>query len=111
MVVSFDSEFSNGNSGSAKTIDFANGNKQSVLITANTTLTFVEPPGVGNYQCMLVMNATGGWTIAFSGISSSRWLGSTTQPDHNTAANGETLWTGYWNGSVWTQSMAPVGTP
>lgn len=108
-VASFASEFSNGNSGSSKTIDFAAGQKQKITLTANTTLTISAPPGVGDYKLRLIQDATGGRTVTFTGLSGSRWWGSATQPAFNTAANGETLIALYYDGTNFTQGAAKIG--
>ena len=114
-TLGFEAEYDNGNSGASKTITLTNGQKQKITLTANTTLTisFSSAP-VGDYQIRLIQDATGSRTLAaISGLSSSRWLGSATQPDHNTAANGETLLTvsvktaGSATGCI--QSMSKVG--
>jgi len=114
-TVGFYAEYNNGNSGASKTITLANGQKQKITLTANTTLT-IDFTGctVGDYQIRLIQDATGSRTLAaVSGLSSSRWLGSATQPSHNTAANGETLLTvsvktaGSATGCI--QSMSKVG--
>jgi len=92
-TVGFEAEYDNGNSGASKTITLANGQKQKITLTANTTLT-VAFTGctVGDYQIRLIQDATGSRTLAnITGLSTSRWLGSAAQPSHNTAANGETL--------------------
>ena len=47
--VRFNTEYDNGNSGAAKTIDFNNGQKQKVTFTGNCALTLTFPSGVGNY--------------------------------------------------------------
>lgn len=47
--VSFNAEYDAGNSGTAKTINFNNGQKQKLTFTGNCTITFVFPTGVGNY--------------------------------------------------------------
>lgn len=41
----FDAEVDNGNSGTSKTITWANGNKQRVTLTGNCTFTFTAPSG------------------------------------------------------------------
>jgi hypothetical protein len=102
-------EYDNGNSGAADTIDFANGQNQKSTLTANTTLTIVAAPGVGHYQLRLIQDATGGRGVTFVGISSARWLNSTSQPSFNTAASGETILTFYWDGSAYTIGMQKVG--
>jgi len=94
-TLGFYGEYDNGNSGAAKTITLANGQKQKVTLIANTTLT-ISFTGctVGDYQIRLIQDATGSRPLAaVSGLSSSRWVGSATQPSHNTAANGESLLT------------------
>ena len=47
--VSFNTEYDAGNSGTTKTIDFNNGQKQKLTFTGNCTITFAFPAGVGNY--------------------------------------------------------------
>jgi len=61
----FDAEYDNGNSGSAKTIDWTNGNKQKLTITENTTLTFTDPSGPCNLILKLVNG--GAYTITWPG--------------------------------------------
>lgn len=107
--VAFNTEFDNGNSGSAKTIDFANGQKQKVTLTANTTLTISTPPGVGDYKLRLIQDGTGGRTVTFSGISGSRWWGSASQPAINTNAAGETLIAFYYDGTNFSQGAVRIG--
>ena len=109
VVVWFASEYNCGDSGTALTVDFSNGQKQRVRLTGNATLTISPAPGVGHYQLRIIQDATGGRTLAFSGLSSSRWLGAASQPGHNTAANGETILSLYYDGANWTQGMALVG--
>jgi hypothetical protein len=108
-TITFNGEYDNGNSGASKTIDFANGQKQKVTLTANTTLTISAPPAVGSYQLRLIQDATGGRTITWSGFSASRWLSSATAPTPNAAANGESIVSAFWDGAAWVQSLAKVG--
>ncbi len=110
IYVVFAAEYDNGNSGAAATIDFANGQKQKITLTANTTLTIAAPPGVGHYQLRLIEDATGGRTLAFTGLAANLWIASATQPDHNTAANGISVWNGFYDGAAWSMcSLAKVG--
>lgn len=108
-AAAFASEYGNGDSGASATIDWSNGNKQRITLTANTTLTISAPPGVGEYKLRLIQDGTGGRTVAFSGVSSSRWWGSASQPDFNTAANGETLIAFYYDGTNFSQGAAKIG--
>lgn len=105
----FIEEHDNGNSGAAATINWTNGNKQRITLTANTTLTISAPSAVGEFKLRLIQDATGGRTVAFSGISSSRWWGSAAQPAFNTAANGETLLAFYYDGTNFSQGAAKIG--
>ena len=42
-TAAFSSEYDNGKSGTSKTIDWNNGNKQRITLTGNCTLTFTAP--------------------------------------------------------------------
>lgn len=109
VTATFAAEVDNGNSGAAATIDFASGQKQRITLTANTTLTISAPPGVGDYKLRLIQDATGGRTVTFTGLSASRWWGSATQPEFNTAANGETLLALYHDGANYSQGATKIG--
>lgn len=102
-------EYDNGNSGAAKTIDWANGGQQGVTLNANTTLTINTPTYPGFYQLRLVQDATGSRTVAWSGLTATRWLGATSAPAINAAANGETIVSMYYSGANVTQSLSKVG--
>jgi hypothetical protein len=58
-------EFDNGSSGAAKTIDWNNGQKQKVTLTANTTLTFTAPLGAGSFTLRLIQDGTGGRSVTW----------------------------------------------
>jgi len=47
------------------TIDWTQGNKQSITLTADTTLTFIDPSGPCNLILKIVQDNTGGWNITF----------------------------------------------
>lgn len=102
-------EYDNGNSGAAKSIDWANGAQQKVTLNSNTTITIGTPTYAGHYQLRLIQDATGSRTVAWSGLTATRWLGSAAAPAINSAANGETLVTLYYSGSTITQSLSKVG--
>lgn len=95
-VAKFPTQYSAGNSGTAVTVAFSNGQKQKLTLTGNATVTLTFP-GVGNYQLILLQDATGSRTVAWSGVS--RWVGSATQPAINTAANSETIVSLYYDGA------------
>ena len=101
-VVTFASHYGNGNSGTAATINFSNGNKQGIVLTGNATLTLVFP-GVGNYQLLLNQDATGSRTVTWAGYTTISYVGSATAPAINTGANSQTMVNFYYNGAtaVW----------
>ena len=94
--VYFGSQHANGNSGTAITVNFANGQKQALTLTGNCTVT-LSFPGVGNYQLILTQDATGNRTVTWSGVS--RYVGSATAPAINTAANSSTVVSFYYDGT------------
>lgn len=98
-VFAFGAQYNAGSSGAAKTIDFGLGQKQVLVLSANTTVTFAFP-GVGNYQLIVRQDATGGRAVTWSGVS--LWVGSATAPALNTAPNGYSLVSVFWDGvNVW----------
>ncbi len=110
LYASFASEYTNTLVAGAATIDFANGQKQKITLDANATLTFAAPPGVGHYQLRILMNATGGYTLALSGLATNPWILSAAQPPHNTAANGMSVFNGFYDGAAWSIcSLSKVG--
>lgn len=56
--------FDNGSSGSAKTIDWENGDRQILELTANCTLTFSNPLSGQAVALILVQDVTGSRTIS-----------------------------------------------
>ncbi len=106
----FASEYDNGDAGSAKTIDFARGQYQKVRLTASDGVLTITPPSAPCF-CMLriFQDTVGARPLVFSGLNAAGWWGSSTQPDHNLAINGETLWRGYWSGSTWSHGIVKVG--
>ncbi|HWO57703.1 MAG TPA: hypothetical protein VNN55_09075 [bacterium] len=109
-TVGFQAEYDNGNSGTSKTISLANGQKQRITLTANATLTIsTTGASVGNYTIRIKQDATGGRTVTWSGLSSSRWLGASSPPPIHSAANGESILSIYFDGTTMTQTLAKVG--
>jgi hypothetical protein len=58
-TVTFKSEHNNGNSGSAYTLNWNNGQMQRVTLTGNATVTITDPPGPGHFSLCQVQDATG----------------------------------------------------
>ena len=101
-TISFASQVSAGNSGTAVTVNFANGQKQSLALTDNATVT-LQFHGVGNYQLILTQDATGNRTVTWAGYADIYYVGSATAPAINTPANTMTVVSFYFNGesAVW----------
>lgn len=62
--VSF-TERNNGDSGTAKTINWTLSNKQRIRLTDNATLTFTAPPGACNLLLKIVQDGTGNRSVTF----------------------------------------------
>lgn len=98
-AVVFPAQHDAGSSGATKTIDFTNGQKQKLLLTANCTVTLAFP-GVGNFQLLLTQDATGNRSVTWSGVS--RYVGSATAPAINLTASSSTVVSIYYDGtSAW----------
>jgi hypothetical protein len=106
-------EFSNGNSGSAATIQWSIAQHQSLTLTANCTLSFgSDPAGVCIATLRIVQDGTGGRTVSWpAGI---KWQGSA-PPILSTSPGAEDHIDLYWNGSSYFASasfnFATVPTP
>jgi hypothetical protein len=93
----FSSEYDNGNSGASKTINWINGNKQRITLTAATvTLTLTSPNVVGNFLLTIIQDGTGGRTISWP--ASVKWPNGVA-PTLSTAAGAMDVVTFYYNGS------------
>lgn len=98
-VVVFPAQYDAGSSGATKNLDFTNGQKQKLLLTANCTVTLAFP-GVGNFLLLLTQDATGNRSATWSGVS--RYVGSATAPAINLVANSSTVVSLYFDGAnVW----------
>lgn len=93
--VSFNTEYDAGNSGTTKTIDFNNGQKQKLTFTGNCTITFAFPTGVGNY----VLRGIGdGTTRTVTWPAGSKYVGGTAPLAPLTS--GTAIYTVYYDGAV-----------
>jgi hypothetical protein len=110
-TITFNGEYDNGASGTGNiTINWENGQFQRVELTGNCTITINSPIGVCHNQLRLIQNATGGYTVTWVGLSSTRWMGSAIVPNINSNANGETVINMFFDGSNFLQSMGRIGT-
>jgi len=73
-TATFNAEYSNGDSGSSKTVDWNNGQKQMITLTGDCTFTFTDPPGPCNLILRMVQDATGGRDPSWP--ASVKWVGS-----------------------------------
>lgn len=61
----FEGEYGNGNSGAAKTINWANGNYQNLTLTANCALTFTGLSGPFSGRLKLIQGGVGGFVVTY----------------------------------------------
>lgn len=104
-TVRFAGEYNAGNSSTALTVDFTNGQKQKATLTGNATIT-LSSPAVGSYQLKLVQDATGSRTVTWS--PTPKYVGSSTAPAINTTANSETIVSVYYDGTSYYLAAAKV---
>jgi hypothetical protein len=89
-------EYDNGNSTATKTIDWGNGQKQKVTMTAACTFSFTAPAGPGNFILRLIQDATGGFGATWPGTA--KWPG--TVPDFSAlTSNQYTVISVYYDGT------------
>jgi len=98
-VVKSNPEFSNGNCGTSKTINWNNGNRQSIVLNnASCALSFTAPSGVGTSSFLLkvVQDASGNRTVSWP--ETVKWPNST-GISLSTAANAIDMVSCYYDGA------------
>jgi len=99
----FLSEFGNGDSGAAKTITWANGNKQLITLSSNCTLTLDGPDGkAANFLLRLVQNAAGSKTVTWAVHATDtaiKWSGDV-EPTLSTAGGSVDIVAFYFDGDT-----------
>ena len=96
-VATFNLEYANSGAGPNYTLDWNNGNKQSLTMLGNLNLSLTAPTsGVTNVLLRVVQDATGGRTITWP--ANVKWPGGVA-PTLSTAANAEDIITCYYNGT------------
>lgn len=98
-TVTFNAVVDNGNSGTAKTIDWTAGQKQKVVLTGNVTFTFTAPPGPGNFVLLVTQDATGGRTTAWP--ASVKWPAGAAPAIQSGAAGSVHLVAFFYDGSTY----------
>lgn len=91
-------EFDNGNSGTADTIDWTQGNKQKSTLTGNCTFTFTAPPGPCTLVLKLIQDGTGSRTATWP--AAVHWPGGVA-PTLTTTAGRVDIITLYWDGTTY----------
>lgn len=94
-LAEFQEEHDNGNTSTAQTIDWNNGNNQKSTLTGNCTFTFTAPSGPSRLQLKLVQDATGSRTVTWPTI---KWVGGVA-PTLSTAANSEDIVVLFYDGT------------
>lgn len=97
----FSTRYSAGNSSTAITLDFNNGNVQFVTMTGNCTFTLSNPKSGGRYILELLQDGTGSRTATWP--ATVKWSGGTT-PTLTTTAGRTDIITLYWNGTSYVGS-------
>jgi hypothetical protein len=104
-------EFDYGNSHTAKTIYLSNGQRQRITLNANCTLTVNTLNAlISTYTLRIIQDFGGAKYITWSGISSSRWVQSSSAHELNYSANGESLMSIYYDGTNMIQNIGKVGS-
>ena len=95
-LVASNTEYDNGNSAAADTVDWNNGLSQKSTLTDNCTFTFTAPKYVGNFTLKLIQDATGSRTVTWP--ATVKWPAGTA-PTLTTAAGSVDKITFYWDGT------------
>ncbi len=81
-TITFGAELDNGNSGLLATINWRNNQKQAITLSANCTITFTAPLGVGNFMLRAInfgaFTPTWPATVLWSGGTEPTWTASGT---------------------------------
>ena len=92
----YSAKYDAGDSSTALTINWNNGNCQIVTLTDNCTLTFSNPQAGGRYLLELLQDATGSRLVTFP--ATVKWSGSTA-PTLTTTAGRTDIITLFYNGT------------
>lgn len=95
-------ETDNGNSGTAKAIDWRLSNHQKILMTGNCVFTFISPSKPCALTLMITNDATTGRTITLPTV---KWVGGTA-PVWTKTANAIDFLQLYWNGTFYIAQAA-----
>lgn len=103
-TLDFNSEVANTASGASTAINWTSGAKQTLLLNANTTLTFTAPAGVSNLLLRIVQGSGAPFTITWptqgTAAGNVAWAGKTL-PTLSTAAGAIDEVALYYNGTFY----------
>jgi hypothetical protein len=100
VVRAFREEYNNGSPGAGVTINWRNGQKQRVTLTAISVITYNPPPGPGNYMLKLIQGAGGGFTVTWP---LTVWWPGGTPPVLTAAAGARDIVAVYFDGTNYLQ--------
>lgn len=93
-----ETQYAIGNSGTAVTINLANGTVQTVTLTGNCTFTMPSVANGKSFILMLVQDSTGGRTATFTSV---KWPNGTAPTITTTASTGFDIIAFFSNGTNW----------
>lgn len=106
-LAEFNGEYDNGNSSTADTIDWGQGNFQKSTLTGNCTYTFTAPSGPARLTLRIL---TGSGSFAVTWPASVKWSGGTA-PTITTTASKADLVTFWYDGSAYYGTYTQNYTP
>lgn len=99
--IAFKAAVSNGDGGSAITVDWNQGNRQDITLTENAALSFVDLTDNGFASFVLFVHNSNGGSHSVTNLNGiALWAGGT-EPTMNTTANGIDIFTFIFNGSTY----------
>lgn len=106
-IITFFNEYSNGSQSSNYTVNWSNGDKQSITLAGNITITFNAPAaGVGTFTLRLIQDGSGTRLVTWAASSGSvKWPGGTA-PTLSTAAAAVDIVSCLYNGTNYYCSSA-----
>jgi hypothetical protein len=96
--VTFTDEINYGTVSGIETVDWNTGQKQGMVLAGDVTLSFTDPPGVGNYLLRVEQDAAGSHEITWP--SNVAWSGGV-PPVLTTTASGIDILSLYWEGTTY----------
>lgn len=93
--------YDNGNSGSAKTIDWSNGQVQKVTLTDDCTFSFSNPVAGTLYRLYLIEDGTGGYSPTWTGGGLSIVWDKNVEPTWDTGAGQTNIAVLDYDGTTW----------